>query len=156
MVLHPPPLSYACIVFLPFINNRNRITKVSRTFSIVMFWIENLVLFILFFLYEMILIPFAFLKTLFNILFSVDSGILRKIGLLFFWIVAGLVISGTMIYRDFKDLAFILSNLNGFSDELQKQEENLNIQTKIEILNLVRDSVIILFKTLKNHFRNNQ
>ena len=152
MVLHPPPLSYACLVLLPFINDPRRMVSVSKKFSIAMFWVENAVMFTLFFFYEVMLLPFAYVKTLVSIVFSVEAGVLRKIGLVLYWLLAGLVIDATLIYSDFKDLLFVLRQLNGFSAE-DKQEEALSVQAKIEILNLARDCVIILFKTLKNHFR---
>lgn len=33
IILHPPPLSYLCVGFLPFIGNEQKMKKVSKYFS---------------------------------------------------------------------------------------------------------------------------
>eukprot|EP00347_Sterkiella_histriomuscorum_P019687 403340671 len=157
LVLHPPPLSYGCLFLLPFIRNREKMEKYTKVFSIVMFWIENFILIISITLYELALLPFAFLKTLSNIVLYVNAGLFRKLIMIFFWLTLGIFVNIYLLYQDISNLIFILRHYNGFTqnDIYQLQDEQLNINTQIEILNLARDGVIILFKTLKSHFNGN-
>lgn len=89
--------------------------RYSKAFSVVMFWIENCILIAGFAIFGLILLPFAFLKTLSNIALYVDAGFLRKLILVFFWVTIGLFIDFYLLYQDISNLIFILSHLNGFN-----------------------------------------
>ena len=121
-----------------------------------MFWIENTYIFLGFAIYEIALLPFAYMKTLSNLMMHVDVGIGRKLVLILFWLVSGIFIGAHLVYKDCCNLFFILSHYNGFHENdsysLQR-EDKLDPNQKIEVLNLARDGAIILFKTLKSHFR---
>lgn len=90
--------------------------RVTKTFSLFMFWIENIFLMLLFLIYEVCLVPFAYLKTLVSIMLHVEAGVLRKFGMILYWLMIGLVIDLTLIYQDFKSLMHVLCHRHGFSE----------------------------------------
>ncbi|CDW75745.1 UNKNOWN [Stylonychia lemnae] len=155
LVLHPPPLSYGCIILLPFVRNRRKMLKLSRLFSMVMFWIENCIFIPFFILFEIIMIPLAYLKTALSILLFIDSGVFRKIFVLAIWLTFGFFIDFYLVYKDIQNVIHILLHPKGFQQNIwqQFQDDTLPIETQIDLLNLARDSVISLFKTLKRHFK---
>jgi hypothetical protein len=62
MVIHPPPLSFLVAVLLPFSFSPESLKKMSMYLSYAIFWIENIFYIILFTLFEILLIPFAYFK----------------------------------------------------------------------------------------------
>ena len=104
IVLHPPPLSYLCLGLLPFLGNKEKMKRVTKNFSLMMFWIENSFLLLLFAFYELILIPFAYLKTLINILTASKIGFFRKTLLLLVWFIIGIFLNLYLLIRDCRNM----------------------------------------------------
>lgn len=108
IILHPPPLSYLCIILLPFLGNKEKMKRVTKMFSLLMFWIENAFFVTGFFFFEIVLLPFAYLRTTLNLFHVIDAGFLRKIGLFICWVILGLPLD---IYLVYKDLTYFLKIL---------------------------------------------
>ncbi len=83
-----------------------------------MFWIENILIVFLFVIYELLIIPFVYLKTLMTIFLSSEIGIIRKIGMQLGWIIFGLFIDFFLLLLDCKNLLKILSYSNGFQENV--------------------------------------
>ena len=76
LVLHAPPLSYMTIILFPFLFSEKAMMKISKWFSYLMFWIENVVLLMMFLSIEIafLMLP-AYIKIWYNII-KISNGIL--------------------------------------------------------------------------------
>ena len=68
LILHPAPVSLLAVLMLPLMAIKPCIKHVNRFFSYLIFWLENIVLLTLFFLYEILLAPFVAGKIFFNLM----------------------------------------------------------------------------------------
>ncbi len=68
LVMHAPPLSFLCGILLPFVWSRSIIAKLSKGLSYLMYWFENLIIILLFAIFEIVVAPFAYLKVWYNLL----------------------------------------------------------------------------------------
>jgi len=93
-VFHPPPLNYLCLFILPFIFNQEQLMKVTKIFSFLMFWLENAVCVGILLIYELCLLPFAYLKTCYNILFLESQSVLIRLAFLIGWFIVGPALCG--------------------------------------------------------------
>lgn len=107
IVLHPPPLSYISILMLPFLVCSKLMVYISRGFSYLMFWLENLVFIGAFLGYESAISPFAYFKVWYNIIKN-SVGILRKIGNCIVWALIGVVMMVFIMISDCCNLIKIL------------------------------------------------
>jgi hypothetical protein len=117
-----------------------------------MFWIENVVFFILFAIYELFLIPFAYMKTTINIMIVNNSNIFNRIALILAWLVSGLFYNFYLISFDIRCLIRLLKMSNG-GKQISNESVNIPKQEQVIVLNQARDIVIYLYKTLKKHFK---
>ena len=88
--------------------------RMSRLFSMVMFWIENSIFIPFFVIFEIIMVPFAFVKTGLNIILFIDSGIFKRVFLLLIWLIFGLFFDIYLVYKDIRNLIHILKHPKGF------------------------------------------
>lgn len=107
MVLHPPPLSYLTILMIFFTPLPRAMVYISKFFSYLMFWIENLFFILGFLGFEMLIVPLAYIKIWFNIVKN-SIGILRRLANCIGWAIVGLPM---MMFIVFRDLAYIIKIL---------------------------------------------
>lgn len=107
MVLHPPPLSYISIILLPFLPSRKAMETLSTGVSYIMYWLENIAYLLIFFILNLALAPFAYLKVWINVITN-SSGFCNILLNCFVWSIAGIPI---MIYLACKDLVYFFSLL---------------------------------------------
>ena len=97
--------------------------KLGKYFHVIMFWLENIVWLALFLVYETMLTPFVYFKTLFVVAWA-TQGLFQTIWNTFAWAVGGLIYIVFFILRDVYYLFRILSFLRGcrakfgYKDEL--------------------------------------
>jgi hypothetical protein len=116
IVLHPPPLSYGCLILLPYLWNEKKMLKNSKKFSIAMFWIENVTGIFAFIIYELILVPFSYWKTALNLLQGSGSGTIRTLWECLIWFIIGIPFNIYLVYKDCSTLHKILKMYDGCKD----------------------------------------
>ena len=147
LVIHPPPINVLTFFLLPMVIRKSLMRNAAEVFSKFIFWLENIIYIFLFLSYELMLVPFIFLRVIFNIVKL--ASFLNMILLTFLWIIIGLFY---LLYGVFKDMFFFAKILCDYKDEedqrLEKEEEDSK-QDKIVIYNEVLDvmrSILFLFK----------
>ena len=89
LVVHPPPVNFLTSLLLLSVFKDNVMLRSSLIFSKVIFWLENLGIFIVQMLvYEALLMPIIYLKLIYNIL-RVESNKLYAIILCLVWLIIG-------------------------------------------------------------------
>ena len=68
LVIHPPPINFFTIFLIPTMFQKSLMKRASEVFSRFMFWMENIVFIFFFILYEFLLVPFIYLRLVYNIL----------------------------------------------------------------------------------------
>lgn len=107
MVLHPPPLSYLSTILLFFLPCKSSLPAISKGFSYIMFWIENLVFLLFFLIYETLLSPVAYIKIWYNII-KTSSSYSKIFGNCCVWILIGPIMMPLLIVGDCINLTKIL------------------------------------------------
>lgn len=109
LVLHAPPVNVATIILLPFVPFcPTLMPRLSRYFSLMNFWLENLIGVLFFIIFELILIPIVFLKTNFNIMYS-THGLFTTVFNLLKWLIFGMFYLFFILTNDVFMLLKILS-----------------------------------------------
>jgi hypothetical protein len=128
MVLHPPPLSYLTITMLFFTPCTRAMVYISKFFSYLMFWIENVFLLLGFFLLELLILPLAYIKIWFNIIKN-SMGVIRTIINCLVFAVVGIPIMFFIVFRDFAYLLKILCQHEGcrYGKITDAKEEGMDI-----------------------------
>lgn len=108
IVLHPPPLSYVSILMVPFLVHKKSMRLVSTCFAYSMFWAENLLFVFLFFIVEIIICPFAYMKIWWNIIFNSQSFFKILMSIIIFAII-GIPMILFLVLRDCAYVIYILS-----------------------------------------------
>ena len=136
MVLHPPPLSYATLVLMPYLVNRKALTKISTTFSYVLYWAENSIFVIAFFMFEFAVCPFAYFKVWINIIRN-SKDIFNLICYCVLWLLFGLPTTIFLVMRDVFNLIMLLTYYKGcrFGHKDLLGEEKVDAKTKISVFN---------------------
>jgi hypothetical protein len=152
MVLHPPPVSYASTILLPFVFSSFLMRYISLAFSYMMHWLENIVFVFSFTLFEVSLAPVAYVKVWFNLLLN-SMGLLKTIVNCLAWTVLGLPMTVFLLLRDGAFLLWILCYHQGCRfgkvDELDEEEVNPDVRERV--YNQTRSTVIALYKRIKKH-----
>jgi hypothetical protein len=107
IILHPPPLSYLSTLMVPFLISPYIMKTVSRGFSYLMYWLENLFFVAVFALFEFFMAPIAYVKVWFNILKN-SMGVLKTIGNCIIWLLIGFIMIVFLFLRDIFYLIKIL------------------------------------------------
>jgi hypothetical protein len=106
LVVHPPPLNFLTIFLAPFAIKKTTMKKASKGFAVTVFWTENVVYMILFLMYEIVQIPWIFIRVIYNI-FKL-STYLQMVPYIVMWLFVGPVM---LIFGVFKDFFFYLKIL---------------------------------------------
>lgn len=115
MVIHPPPINILCLILVVFstlIPDAAIMSNFCLVFSKVNFWIENLVMVIAFFLFELLLSPLIYFKTLYNVIYS-SNGLFTTVFSIFRWIIMGPLYLLWILFNDVKNLLNILRMHDG-------------------------------------------
>lgn len=113
IVLHPPPVSYMSTVMVLFIWNSTVMKYVTKMFSYLMHWIENLFFIFGFIMFEGALAPLAYIKIWINIIAN-SMSLLKTIMNCIAWAIMGLPMMIFLILRDSFYLTRILFAHQGF------------------------------------------
>ena len=74
--------------------------KLSKSYSMIVYWFENIFIIIFFTFYEFFLLPLAYFKTLMNIMTSTEVSLLRKMGMMIIWVFIGLPFEIKLLVKD--------------------------------------------------------
>jgi hypothetical protein len=77
-MIHSPPLNLFSLFMLPALLvpdgvTPNLIGKMTKKFSYLNFWVENIFIIIVFIAYELCLLPFAYLLTFYNLMVTSNA-----------------------------------------------------------------------------------
>jgi len=86
LIIHAPPINMFLIALLPYLNDKEKILKYSKIFSIINFWFENIFLIIYHFFNELYLMPVSYFGVLMSLYQASDFGDLH---LIIGWLVLG-------------------------------------------------------------------
>lgn len=122
LVMHPPPLSFGVGLLLPFIMSRDVMTRFSKYMSYFFYWLENIVYMLAFFIFELLISPFVYVKIWLNLsnLFYIHnfesngSGKCQSFLYLVLWSIAGFFIMLWILIKDMSNFYIILANHDGF------------------------------------------
>jgi hypothetical protein len=126
----------------------------QRCFSFVRYWIENVFIVIAFFVFEIIIMPIAYIKIWVNLIKNSQTLFKTLVNLLVFAVIGGPL----MILAVAKDVYYMLLILcyyygcrYGKVDELAEDEVDNSL--RIELYNETRATVISLYKNLKKYLK---
>jgi len=113
LVIHPSPMAFLnfpilLFCFLP----EAALIQISKKFSILIFWMENIFYLLIFLVFEVVLIPFVYLKMLVVIPWA-TLGLFTSIFYEIFWFIGGIVLLIFMALRDVYHFMWILSMHDG-------------------------------------------
>ena len=106
LVVHPAPLNAFTVFLIPFTIRKQMMRSMANLFSKIVFWLENMVYIVLYAVYELVLVPFIFLKVVGNV-FRV-AGFFSLLPLLIIWCLYGPFV---LIIGVFKDFYFFIKTL---------------------------------------------
>jgi hypothetical protein len=112
LVLHPPPVSYLSTAMIPFIWSSTAMRYLTKGFSYLMHWFENIFFIGGFMMFEGMLAPLAYVKIWINIIAN-SMSLLKTIINCLMWAIMGLPMMVFMILRDSTFLIRILLNHQG-------------------------------------------
>jgi hypothetical protein len=118
LVIHSPPVNLMTIVMLPFTIIPDRtlkdgstyslMSKVAHIFSCTNFWLENVIGIIFFMLFQIFLLPFVYLLTFFNIIYS-THGLFTTAFNVIKWAIFGILYLIHLLLKDTGMLIWILA-----------------------------------------------
>ena len=116
MVIHPAPIvilnfPITILAIIPKIPDWVLI-KVSHGFALFMFWLENIAWLSLFFVYEVMLTPLVYIKTLFVVAWA-TQGLFMTMWNVFAWFTGGPIYIMFFILRDVWTMFVIFTQHNG-------------------------------------------
>ena len=97
---------------MPFVVKKTLMKKTGDLFAKFIFWLENMLYLLVFFLYELVLIPFIFFRVIYNILRMAD--VVSLVPLLFIWLGVGPLF---LFFGVFKDMFLFVKILCDYQDE---------------------------------------
>lgn len=145
LVIHPPPINMALAVLLLGIFDKNTMQSTSKMYSMVNFWLENLVLLTYQLIYELLLVPIIYLRVMMNVITLADWPT-EATKLLCAWIPGGLFY---LLYGVGLDMFYFFKILCDYKQDddtlLLKQEEDRKQDTIVILKEIVEVLKIILF-----------
>lgn len=108
MVLHPPPVSYATALIVLFLPIKPVMKYVCKSFSYMMYWIENIIVVFMFMFIEMLLLPISYIKIWYNLI-RMSQGFCRTLGYCILWVFIGIPVMIFLFIRDIGYLLYIFS-----------------------------------------------
>jgi len=168
LVVHAPPLNILSSMLIPFTlvsgstsnkEGKNIMFKISKSFQVLMYWVENMLFIAAFAIAESVLYPLVYLKTLFNIIMSCRLiGIRCLLVNLVKFIAYGHLQILMILFQDIWALFSILSMHNGCKEATDDnkdddKEEELKIKStlrkKLFCYNEIRQVVIKMYIDIK-------
>lgn len=115
LVVHSPPLNVFCILMVPFTVFPIWMEWISRSFSYLIYWVENIIFLVFFFSLEVCLIPFVYLRLALTFLNSGEQGVewreyFRNLG---YFIFIGWLSILYIFCKDLFNMLYILSMHRG-------------------------------------------
>jgi hypothetical protein len=152
IVLHPPPLSYMSTIMIPFVWSSFLMKHVTKWFSYMMHWLENIFFVFGFLFIEFALLPLAYVKVLLNLVLN-SLTVMKAIINCVTWIIIGLPVILYLVFRDVGYLLKILSMHQGCRADRTEDQDDIDVplEEKEKIYNDVRNTVIALYKRLERH-----
>jgi hypothetical protein len=138
------------ICFIPEKVSPGLMGRVTLKFSYINFWVENIFMVIVFFIYELCLLPFSYLLTFYNLVVT-SHGTYKLILNWFRWAIFGLLYLNFIIAKDIFYLFRILSMYRGckaadphynIDDD---DDEGLSDDQKILVYNEIRIIVMQMY-----------
>ena len=124
IILHPPPISYFSTLMLPFLISKRAMVYISRFFSYMMHWIENIVFILGFFWFEFFIAPLAYVKIWVNLCFGTRGKIYLLINCIQ-WFFFGIPVMFYLHLRDIYYLIRILCKHQETKEVDQEYEEEI-------------------------------
>ena len=152
LLVHPPPVSLITALFLPLMTVKPWVPHLNKSISYLVYWLENFVAVIFFFLYEVLIIPIVWCKIFWSII-TTTQGLFTTIFYTITWIFTGLIFTFTLIIRDIYFLFKIFAMHQGcraamkLGDELK--EYKVEDALKLKVYNEVRHTVIEIYIELR-------
>lgn len=143
IVLHPPPLSYLSMLMLPFMVSSVAMRHISKFFSYMMFWLENIFFILGFLMIEFIISPLSYIKIWWNILWN-SIGVLTIITNSIVFAIIGFPLTICLVLRDCSYLIRILTYHQGcrFAKFGDNAEEEVDRAMRTKVYNETRITVI--------------
>jgi hypothetical protein len=88
LVIHPPPINLGLIALMFSVFDKNLMQSSSKAYSLINFWLENVLFFINQLFLELCLVPFIYCKLFLNIL-QLDAATHEKLKMIPFWFFVG-------------------------------------------------------------------
>jgi hypothetical protein len=153
LVIHPAPM---CFLNLPILLlsllplPEPAFLAINHYFSLALFWLENVVYVVLFAAFEVLLIPFVYIKMLFVIPWA-TLGLFTSIFYTAFWFASGLAILIWIALNDLGNFLRILAMHDGCRVDTNDDDsaDNGEEDIRIRIMNSVRIEVIKLYEEIK-------
>jgi hypothetical protein len=145
-------VSLLTLLILPFMIVKPLVRPLNKFFGYLIYWLENIIILGLFFLYSFIISPIVYFKIFFNLMFSAQ-GLFTVIFYCLTWIFSGWFLTFGLLIRDMWYLFRIMAmhqgcrEATGQVDELK--EIKVDPELKLRIYNEVRTTVIELFLEIK-------
>jgi len=141
ITIHPPPFNYLTAAMLLVTFSQKLVSRVGNFLSKAIFWLENGLLIALLALFELIILPYAYLRVCWNVLRV--SAYHQLLFFLIFWIAFGLPILGAFLLRDIANFFILLLDYQ----EQQCGEEGaaLSVQQRVDC----EDRVVIFNEVLQ-------
>lgn len=154
LVIQPAPLSIFTLILLPFASVPNSFYEKAELFSKLMFWLDNLIIVIIFIVYSILLIPLIFFKMLYNLFRSMKLYIFLPFAL--FWIIFGFLFLPLYVCRDVYYLFKILCNYSDQEDNSNEKVKEEAKQDRIVIYNEVIDVMKAIYYLVKKNDKENK
>ena len=106
LVIYPPPMCFFTCFLTPFVFKKEWMKAVSRIYSQIAYWQENMFLIVFFLLYCLSLIPVVYYKILFNILRI--GSLVNTLMLVPVWLIFGPLF---LIYALVMDMRYFINSL---------------------------------------------
>ena len=113
----PPPLNFILIPLILISPSKSLTRRFSHCYKLLIFWLENILLVLGYFLYFLFLSPYIYLKKIFLIITKL-KGFFLILGYLICWILLG---PFYLIYTNLEDLMVMVKILS------LKQSESIDV-----------------------------
>ena len=106
LIITPAPLNAFTLIMIPMAVSKKLTEHMARCYCHLVYWSENIVYIVLFFIYELLLVPVIFVRVLYNIMRL--AGIFSMIPLIVIWLFISPVVLVMGVCKDFTNFIKIL------------------------------------------------
>ena len=146
LVIHPPPLNFFGFFILPCAVKKECMKSAGHVYATIIFWFENGFYFLFLFFYELVLLPFIYLRVIYNVIRMASACMLIPYVLLWFFV--GPFYLLVRLFIDLFYLGRIFCDTQHEEDAQKQKEEEDYKYDKIMIYNEVI-TVMNSIKTIK-------